>query len=425
MGKPRKKSDRATSSTSAFAVVGLRDFRLLLTGSILGNAAMWIQQITLGWLVYDLTSSGTALGTLNLVRSVATVGLAPFAGLAIDRFTRRGLMLVANGWLCVITSVFAVALLVGPTRVWWLFLYTFLGGVAQALNAPLRRTVVVELVPRPMAPNAVALVQTGWALMRSVGPAVGGFLILWLGPGGNFLVQSAAYALITVTILRIRFPAAKGETNARKGSLSRLKEGFRFVATDRGTRAFTLMGLALPLLIIPNFAALPPIYAKEVFGGGPEVLGLLMSAVGLGGIGGGIVTVSLGSVERRGVVQLVALLLTGVSLIAFSLTSRLEAALPLLAVAGFFEMIHLTTNQTLLQLSVPDHLRGRVTGIVGLNMGLNSVGGVLAGIGADLFGPQTVTIILCGLAGIVAIVVFFASPTIREHRMSRALGLKD
>ena len=77
MDSPRNQSDPAAPSPGAFAALGLRDFRLLLTGSILGNAAMWIQQVTLGWLVYDLTSSGTALGTLNLVRSLATVGLAP------------------------------------------------------------------------------------------------------------------------------------------------------------------------------------------------------------------------------------------------------------------------------------------------------------------------------------------------------------
>ena len=240
----------STRPAGAFAALGLRDFRLLLIGSTLGNAAMWIQQVTLGWLVYDLTSSGTMLGTLNLVRSVASVGLAPFAGLAIDRFARRSLMTAVNGWLFAASLTFALALLAGPTRVWWLFLYTFMGGIAQALNAPLRQTAVFELVPRPVAPNAVALVQTGWALMRSVGPALGGFLILWFGAGGNFLVQSAAYALIAVTILRIRFPAEAKET--AKPSFSGLKEGFRHVMVDRPTRAFVLMGWALPLLIIPT-----------------------------------------------------------------------------------------------------------------------------------------------------------------------------
>ena len=97
-------------------------------------------------------------------------------------------------------------------------------------------------------------------------------------------------------------------------------------------------------------------------------------------------------------------------------------ALPLLALSGFFEMIFLTTNQTLLQLSIPDELRGRVTGIVSLNAGLSPLGAVAAGAGADLFGPRAVTVILSSIAAAIAVVTYFGSPTIREYRLSRAMG---
>jgi len=315
--------------------LGLRDFRLLLIGTTLSNAAQWIQQVTLGWLVYDLTSSGTMLGSINLVRSAATLGLAPAAGVAIDRVSRRALMVGVASWLFILSLTFGLLLLAGRVEIWWLFVFTFLGGLAQAVDVPLRQTVVFTLVPRPLAPNAVALVQTGWAVMRSLGPALGGFLILWFGPGGNFLVQAAAYALIALTIARIHLPArsASGAGPAKPGGLA---DGLRHVLSERGTRAFVLMGWILPLLIIPNFAALPPIYAKEIYSGGPQVLGMLMSAVGVGGIGGGLVTASLDRLERRGLVQLGALLMTSLSLICFAHAGSLMAALPLLALAGFF-----------------------------------------------------------------------------------------
>ena len=191
--------------------------------------------------------------------------------------------------------------------------------------------------------------------------------------------------------------------------------------TDTNTRTFLLMGSLLPLFIIPNFAALPPIYAKDIFQGGPNTLGALLSAVGLGGIGGGIVTASLGQFERRGLVQLSALLLMSLALIGFALTSTLWLALLLLVVAGFFEMIYLTINQTLLQLSIPDALRGRVTGIVSLNAGLMPVGAIMAGVGADLVGPQATTIFLSSLTAAIAVFVFFYSPTVREYRLSQAM----
>ncbi|MEK7681888.1 MAG: MFS transporter, partial [Chloroflexota bacterium] len=189
-----------------FASLRIRDFRLLLAGTTLANLAQWIQQITLGWLVYDLTGSGTLLGSVNLVRSVPAVGAAPLVGVVIDRVGRRTLMWITNGWLFLITFGMGLLLVLGHAEVWALFAFSFLGGLAQTFNMTLRQTVVFDLVPRAVAPNAVALMQTGWALMRSLGPAVGGYLILWLGAGGNFLVQAGTYVLIAFTILWIHFP---------------------------------------------------------------------------------------------------------------------------------------------------------------------------------------------------------------------------
>ena len=149
---------------------------------------------------------------------------------------------------------------------------------------------------------------------------------------------------------------------------------------------------------------------------------MLLSAVGVGGIGGGFLTAALGQLERRGLIQLAALLLLSLSLIGFALSAQLWLALMFLVLAGFFEMIYLTTNQTLLQLSIPDALRGRVTGIVSLNSGLMPIGALIAGVGADLVGPQAMTILLSSIAGGLAVIVYFASPTIREYRLSRALA---
>ena len=285
---------------------------------------------------------------------------------------------------------------------------------------PLSQTVVFTIVPRSLAPNAVALVQTGWAVMRSIGPAIGGFLILWFGPAGNFFVQAGAYALVSFTIFKLNLPGDKLEAQKAR-SRGSVREGLAYIASNATTRAFLLMSFVLPLFIIPNFNALPPIYAKDVFAGGPETLGLLLSAIGVGGIAGGFLTASLGRQDRRGLLQLAALLLLSFSLIGFALSTVLWSALVFMALAGFFEMIFLTTNMTLLQLSIPDSLRGRVTGIVSLRSGLMPVGAFIAGIGADLVGPQTMTLVLGGITGTIAVIVFFASPIIREHRLSKAM----
>jgi predicted MFS family arabinose efflux permease len=278
-------------------------------------------------------------------------------------------------------------------------------------------------VPRPLAPNAVALIQTGWSLMRSLGPALGGYLILLFGPGGNFLIQAAAYGLIALNVLLINFPPRRADARPPAGGgFANLGAGIAYIARQRVTRTFLMMGWVLPLFIIPTFSALPPIYAKDVFQGGPDTLGFLMSAVGVGGIVGGVFTASLGHFERRGLIQLAALLGTALSLIVFALSPSVLFALPVLAVAGAFEMVYLTTNQTLLQLSIPDEMRGRITSIVSLNMALGPLGAFFAGAGSDLIGPRAITVVLSGIAALIAVAVFLGSSTVREYRLSQQLG---
>lgn len=411
----------APGRTGAFAALRVPNFRWLLLGSTIANGAQWIQQVTLSWMVYDLTASGALLGSLSLVGAVATLGVTPLAGVAIDRLPRGMLLLATSGWLAVISAVLGVSLLAGHSALWPLFVFIFLAGMAQAVDMPVRQAVVFVLVPRPLAPAAVALIQTGWAIMRSLGPAIGGFLILWLGPAGNFLIQASAYALICLAVVQIRFPAAQRDRGGGS-AFQHLRESLRFVAKEPVTRAFLLIGMVLPLFIIPIFATLPPIYAKDVFQGGPQVLGALLSAVGIGGIGGGLVTTLLGRFERRGILLLAALMLLGLTLIGFALCAEIWLALLALALAGFFEMVLIITNQTLLQLAIPDELRGRITSLSTLNMGLVPVGGLIAGAGADLVGPQTMTLLLAGSATAIAAVVLLASPTIRDYRLSRALA---
>src|SRR5262249_26877176 len=160
------------------------------------------------------------------------------------------------------------------------------------------------------------------------------------------------------------------------------------------------------ILIIFVYLTAPPIFARDVFNGGPETLGILLSSIGIGGILGGLITASLGNLERRGLVQLGSLLLNNCSLVLFPLSPNLRVAALCLAFSGLGEMIHQTTNQTMTQLSIPDALRGRVMGIVALNIGLAPLGAVFAGIGADALGPRTTLLLFSGLAALLTTLVF-------------------
>ena len=414
-------SSASGEKIGTFSSLHIHNFRMLLTGTTLANAAGWIQQVTLSWLVYDLTGSGTILGSISVVGAVASLGMIPVAGVLIDHFNRRRLMLFESGWLFTITLGLGIVLIFGRPHISHLFIFSFLGGLISTITATLRQVVVFDLVPRSYTPNAVALIQTGWSLMRTFGPGVGGFLILWIGPGGNFLIQACAYALIAITIMKIQYPPRK-PGSVQSSALQNIKEGIQYMAKPSATRTFMMIGFILPLFFIPIFNILTPIYAKDVFHGGSDVLGLLISSVGVGGIAGGVVTASLGRVERRGLVQLASLFLLSMTFIGFAFTTTLWAAFVLMAWAGFFETIFQTTNQTLLQLSIPDNLRGRITSVVNLNYIVFSMGALIAGSGSDLFGgPKVITIILCCIAAIIAVCVFLGSPNVRNYRLSQAI----
>ena len=408
-----------------FATLRLRNVRFLWSGSFLSYASSWIQGIALNWLAYSLTGSGTILGSINMVRSATALGMIPVTGVLVDRVNHKKLLLLKNFWWFLITLGLGIILLLGPAHTSYLFIFAFLGGLVLTMDLTLGSIVVFDLVPRASTPNTMALLQTGGALTRAFGPALGGFLLLWFRPGGTFLIQAVAYAIILIIFLQMRFPPSKPEA-VNNSAFQNIREGIRYAANEPATRTFILMGFILSLFTIPVVTILPPIYAANVFHGGAGLYGILTASLGVGGIFGGVVTAFLSRLERWGIVQVSAIFLLGLSLIAFAFSTILWVAILLLVLSGFFEAIFLNTNQILLQLSIPDKLRGRVTSVVNINVALSILGGLMAGVGSDKFGgPKTITIVLAGIASGLAVIIFLVSSTIRNYRLSQGIISKS
>ena len=395
-----------------------RDYSFLWAGTLLGSAGMWIQQTTMGWIVYDLTNSSSMLGAISAAGGIPTLLIVPLAGVAADRFSRRWLMLVSQIAVCFLTLALGVGLAMHGIAVWHLFVFTGLFSVAMAFNQPVRQTVVFDLVPREAIPNAVALNSAGFNATRALGPTVAGFLIAAFGPAGNFFIQAMLYMLVIVTVLLISFP--KRQWARQSGSTTKyLAEGFRYVAKDPTARMLVLLGLIPPLLVMPAFMSLMPVFAKDIFHAGPQGLGLLLSANGLGGLLGALFTASLGGFDRRGLLQLSALAGIGIAGVAFAFSPSLLVALPLLMAAGFCGMVYMTTNQTVIQVSIPDEMRGRVTSILMLNMGLMPLGGLIAGFGAEYLGAPVTVATMCSITLAISLLVLLLVPRIRNLRLSQ------
>jgi MFS family permease len=419
-------SYKALEKVTTFSSLKHPNFRFLFAGTAMTNATQWVQQVTLSWLVYELTGSGTMIGTVNLVRSVSAIAMIPVAGILIDRLSRRKLLIINNSWLFFITASLGLLLIFGHRSMVYVFVFAFLGGFVGTVDNALRQVLVFDLLPRTHTPNGMALIQAGWSITRSVGPAIGGFLLAWSGAGGNFLIQASVYILIMITILQIKFPEKKA--SAVEGSpLSNIKEGLKHIKSNRFIQVFMLLGFTLPLLVVPVYTVLPPIYAAEVFGdnSGPTQ-GLLMAAVGIGGILGSFVTASLGSFERRGLLQIISMFMLNASLIGFALSSNLILSLFFLGLSGFFEVIFLVTNQTLMQLTIPDEMRGRITSVVNLNMVIQPIGNMLIGVGTDVLGgPKPITIVFSCVSALLMILFLIFAARIRNYRLSKAIERKN
>ncbi|MBI1995311.1 MAG: MFS transporter [Deltaproteobacteria bacterium] len=388
------------------------NYRYLWIGTVCMSAGQWIQQVTLGWLVYDLTGSSVLLGVLNGLRALPFLLVSPIAGVAADRMDRRRLVLTAE-WVLMITAL-GMGLLVasGFLETWHVFAFTLITGVCWAFVDPIRQSMVPMLVPKQELMNAVALNSAAFNMTKVIGPSIGGVLIAAFGVAGNFFVQGVTYAGVVLFVYWMVAPATPLEAR-RSSALANLKEGLVYVWSN--PTIFALMITALvPRIFAMPFQTLMPVFQKDVLKVGPEGLGVLLAAPGLGAMLAGLMLATLSyRIRRQGVLMLVSLVSLGVTMNLFSWTTSFPLAILALVGEGACQIFYMATTNTLLQLIVPDHLRGRVMSIYSLDRGLMPVGSLLAGVMAHFIGaPATVSFM--GLTVIVlGILVAWRAPIIR------------
>lgn len=407
--------------TKTFEAFEFRDYRLLWVGNLCTTIAVWIQTTTMSWVAYSLTGSGRTLGLVNGFRTVPALVFAPLAGLAVDRFHRNRIIAVSQLLMFAFTFVLAVDVYLGALRVWHLFLFALLTGVANTFNQPARLTFVFDIVPSRVVPNAIALDNTAFSSARVLASMGAGALIVAFGAGNNFMIQACMYLAIMVTVLSIRTKRVPPPA-ARRHFFKEMAEGYRYASRNPNVRLLLLMMIINPMLLIPLHLALLPIFSTKVLAGGAATLGLLLGSLGVGGFFGALLTASLSRVDRRGLVQLVALLIHGLAHTFFCLvaywTGQKWLALPFLIIAGTVESIHMTTNQTVLQLLAPDHLRGRLTSVLQLTQLINPIGVFAAGSFADHHSPVAVGVAFSLCAFVLTIGIFLFSSRMRNLRLS-------
>lgn len=398
----------ASGSRSTFSSLRNRDFRYLWAGTCFISGGLWIQQVTLGWAIYEMTRSSILLGALNGLRFLPFLIFSPLAGVAADRSDRRRLMITTQ-WFVLVTALgMGVVVSLELLEVWHLFAFTLVTGVVWSFSEPVRQALIPDVVPRPELMNAVALNSAAFNFTKIIGPSVGGVLIALFGLAGNFYIQSVTYLFVLWMIYRMHVPERASEA-ARSSVLSNLREGIRYVWSE--PVVFAILATAMvPRLFAMPYQALMPIFQKDVLQVGPDGLGLMMAAPGLGAM---LIMLSLAHfatlVSRPGLLMIAALMLQGVFLILFALVRTLPLALLTLVVVGGGQVLFMSVSNMVLHTTVPEALRGRVMSIYMLDRGITPAGALLAGVSAHFIGaPHTVVAmgaIVLGLGAVVALLM--------------------
>jgi len=396
-----------------FASLRHVDFRYLWTGTVMMSAGQWVQQVTLGWLLYDLTGNSVLLGALNGLRALPFLVTGPMAGVAADRMDRRKLLIVTQ-WVLIVTAVIFGLVVWSPyLHVWHLFVFTLVTGVAWTITEPVRMSLIPSSVPKDELANAVALNSGGFNMMKVAGPALGGALIAWFGAAENFFVQAVAYAGVLMMIYKMHVPPQRAE--AKHGTaLANLKEGFAYVWSTPAVLA--LMTLAyVPRVFAVPYQTLMPVFQKDVLKIGPEGLGLLMAAPGVGAVIAILTIASMGNrIKRQGRFLVASIIVLGAAIILFSQITWFPLALVTLVIVGMFQMFFLASTATMLQMIVPDQLRGRVLSLYMLDRGFMPLGALFAGTSAHFIGAPKTVAIMGAIVIVLTSLVAWRIPAIRR-----------
>ena len=410
-------SDGGFRLPPTFASLRHRDFRLLWITSVVNAGSNWLQQVTLGWLAYELSDSALIAGLVFGVRALPSLIIGPIGGVLGDRFERKRGLQFNSGYMAVIALGFALLLAVGDVKTWHILLFTVLQGTGQALVNPVRQALVANTVPREDLMNAIALNSFAQTSMRVVGPSVAGLLIALSGPALNFGIQSAAYIVVFILVLPLRAPYTN--LNPRRTHPSMIEsfvEGIRYVRHQPTLLGLMLLALVPTLFTTPINLGLLPVFARDALKVDSAGLGLLYSAQGVGAVIGTVMLASLGNFHKKGLLLSTAAVCLTVAITLYSQVTVFLMALPLLALGTGCFMTYNTINQTIIQTVTPDEYRGRVMGLHMMDHGLSPLGAFIFGTLAELYGIRLSILIagFCAMSSVAIILIRF--PAIRSFR---------
>ncbi|GAA2581110.1 MFS transporter [Dactylosporangium fulvum] len=373
------------------------EYRRLWLSSALSSIGGQMTTFAVALQVFHISGSSAAVGAVGLSTAIPAIIVGLAGGVLIDSMDRRRLVLVTSTVLALISAAYAAQAYAGNTTLWLLYTLAAANGAVNAINQPARRTFMPRLVRRELVPAAAALTMISGYTAMIAGPALAGVITAAAGLKICYLIDAVSYGAALYGVFRL--PPMHPDGKATRRSLAAAIEGLTFIARNTALRGAMLADLCATVLAMP--IALFPAINADRFNGSPRTLGLLSTAIAVGGLLGSALSGPVKTITRPGRAMLITGAVWGAAIAGFGAVHGLPATLALLAVAGAADMLCVVFRTTIVQLATPDTMRGRTNSteyVVGA--AFPQVGNFRAGLLATATTPQ-ISAIAGGLAAIV------------------------
>jgi MFS family permease len=392
-----------------------RNYRIFFTGQVVSLAGTWMQNVALAWLVIELSGSPLAIGALAFWRFVPFTVFGLVAGVVADRIESRKLVMATQACAMAISIALAVVTLTGTATLPIVYVLAALGGVALAFDAPGRQSLTFQMVGPRELPNAVALNSGLFNGSRVIGPAIAGLVIAAVGTGLCFVVNALSFLAVLTALAIVREDELRPiERDPSTRVIDGIRRGFAYAWNDPQLRLI-LTVVTVVATVGFNFHVLVPLLAADTLHVGPEGFGLLSASFGLGALVGALATATFREASWR----LFAIGTASFGVFAIMLAPVHNAVLAgvILCAIGISFTLFTANANALVQLTAPDHLRGRLIGLyLFAFLGLAPVGGLFAGWLAEIGG----TSLAFAVAGVTSLATIAIANASRSRRLDAA-----
>ncbi len=361
-----------------FASLSIRNYRLFFLGQCVSMSGTWMQTVALGWLVLELTGSGSQLGLVTALQFLPILIFGAYGGVIADRFNKLKIMYWTQACAGVICAIIGVVVILGVVEVWMLYVFALALGVVRVFENPARQSLVYDMVGSEYIKNAISLNATSNNLARAIGPSIGGVLIVSVGIGWCFIFNALSFVGIIATLYMMHasefIQVAPKENNGDTGSIM---DGLRYVQSNPLIRN-TLIIMAVIGTFAYEFQVSLPILAQQTFLSDASAYAALFAAFGAGSAIGGIYSASRHTISPKHLV--LAIFLFGISIIGTALAPTLLVATLGMAVVGVFSINVISLGNSTIQVASAAHMRGRVMALWSMAMiGSTPIGGPIVG----------------------------------------------